>query len=462
MWKLIFAEIRFRSWNFLLSLLAVSVAAMLFIVGPTLIAGYATDTRQQLAQLKEEAEELEREVVKLEAEAEEMQEETEVLLSAMDRDTKRIMRDLGVNLRIVHKDTSFGSLYTDFVAVDFPEEYVTRLAEAPQIEKIVHLVATLQDKIKWNQRTALLVGKLPMATHSQKNAEKAHMMKAVEQGTVLVGHELGMGLKEGETIEIEGKQLKVAKVMPEYGGLEDVQLLVHLHDAQEILGKPDRINQIMALNCHCKGDRLSVIRAELEGVLPDTKVTEHKTRAEAREKQRDLVEATRAKEQAQVRANLARIRENRDRQLASYQRQEETRNRQLQTLSRLIGITTPLAVLVSAIFVALMTWLNVRERRPEIGVLRAVGRNAMDIATLFLGKALVMGLMGGAVGVIVAYFLTPAIGSATMDIPAGLFAAKDLWVWATLLGAPLITVMAAYVPTLVAISQDPATVLMDN
>jgi hypothetical protein len=432
--SLILSEIRFRFVNFLLCLLAVILAAALFVVGPTLISGYADDTDEHLN--------------KLETEAAQMKADMEAELTKMDKATKRIMRDLGVNLRIVHKDTNMANLYTDFVAVDFPEEYVHRLSQAESIETIVHLVATLQHKIKLDNRTALLVGTLPVLTQSQKNEEKPHMVKPVERGTALVGSELGAGRKEGDTIQIEGVDLKIAKIMPEYGSLQDVQIVTHLEDAQEILGKQGMINQIMALNCKCKGDRMSIIRDELEGVLPDTKVTEQLTRATAREKQRDLVEAERQRALAEVESNLKRV--------------VESRGRQQKMLSRLWGIMTPLVVLASALFVALMTWLNVRERRPEIGVLRALGKGAANVAALFLGKSFLLGLLGGAIGCLLGYYLTPLIGNKTMDIAASFFKTDIRLVIATIAGAPVVTVMASYLPTLSAVSQDPAIVLMDN
>jgi putative ABC transport system permease protein len=340
------------------------------------------------------------------------------------------------------------NLYTDFVAVDFPEDYVHRLGQAESIETIVHLVATLQHRIKFENRTALLVGTLPVLTQSQKNEEKPHMVKPVEKGTALIGHELGAGRKEGDTIQIEGVELRIAKIMQEYGSLQDVQIVTHLEDAQQILGKKGMINQIMALNCKCKGDRISVIRAELEGVLPDTKVTEQTNRATAREKQRDLVEAERQRALAEVESNLKRVAENRD--------------RQKKTLSRLIGIMTPLVVFASALFIALMTWLNVRERRSEIGVLRALGKGAANVAVLFLGKSFLVGLLGGVVGCLLGYYVTPLIGNSTMEIGADLFVTEIWLVIATIVGAPVVTVMASYLPTLSALSQDPAIVLMDN
>ncbi len=446
--RLIVSEIRFRTVNFLLCLIAVIVAAVLFIVGPTLIGGYADDTHRELAMLDAEA-------GQLQAEMEQHQRETQSLLAAMDKQTKRIMRDLGVNLRVVHKDTNLGNLYTDFVAVDFPEEYVQKLATSPQIETIVHLIATLQEKVKWRDRTALVVGTLPVSTVAQIGENKEHMAVAVEPGCVFVGHELGAGLKADQTIEIEGQPFKIAQIMPEYGGLQDVQLVLDLHDAQRILNKPGRINQIMALGCKCKGDRISAIREQLATVLPDTVINEDVPRAEAREKQRDLVEATRKTEQDRVATALAQV-------VANRQRQEAGRARQQHLLGSLVGIATPLAVLVSGVFVGLMTGMNVRERRAEIGVLRALGKSAGTVAGLFLGKAFVLGLAGGLIGCGLGFVLAPLAGHAMLDLTADLFTVRPTLLIATVVCAPVVTVLASYWPTWMAVRQDPALVLMDN
>ncbi len=287
--QLMWAEIKGRPLNFVISLLVVLVAAVLFIVGPTIIRGYAADTKQQLSDLQARTDE----------ELKTLQQQTDQQLADLDKKTKRIMRDLGVNLRIVHQDTKMGNLYTDFEAVDFPEEYVNKLATAPQVETIVHLIATLQEKVKWNGRTVLLVGMLPVLTNSQKNTEQQHMAEPVQTGTVVVGYELAAGLSgdalvsadtngngqldAGEPLDVLGTTFTVAQVRPEAGSLEDVQLILNLHDAQKLVNKPGRIHQIMALNCKCHGTRITKIRQELEGVLPDTKVSEYLSRATARD-----------------------------------------------------------------------------------------------------------------------------------------------------------------------------------
>ena len=445
--RLILAETRFRILNFTLSLLAITIAASLFIAGPTIIRGYARDTREKLAHLSAD-------VAALENQTRTMKSSIAKELGELDKKTRRIMRDLGINLRIVHRNTKMDSLYTNFVAEDFPEDYVNRLATAPQIETIVHLVATLQHKITWNQRTTLLTGIQPVLTSSQKNAEKKHMVNGVETGSVLLGHELGIGRKVGETIKIEGHDFTIARIMAPSGGLEDVQLVIDLRDAQRVLRKPGKINQIMALNCKCKGDRISIIRKELEGVLPDTKVTELRSRATAREKQRDLVEKARNQQLARVNAHY-------DQAKQLYDDQAERRRSQEETLKSLVVGVIPLVILTATAFVGIMSWLNVRERRTEIGVLRALGKSGLNVAALFLGKSVLMGILGGIIGCGAGYGLAVVVGR-QMSIAGQLSEPNFLFFSITIFGAPLVTSMAAYLPMLSALKQDPAIALMDH
>lgn len=415
--KLISSEIRVRPWSFTICSLVVAVSVSAFITGPMLMEAYAEETDDAVKKME------------LDAQAQ---------LAKLDKQTRRIMRDLGINLRIVHQDTNLSSLYTEFSAVDFPESYVDQLAKAPQIKTIVHVIATLQEKITWKQRTVLLVGMRPVLTSSQKNEEKPHMVKSVESGTVILGHELGAGLKAGDRIDILGTSFTIASIRPQTGTLEDVQLVTDLHDAQALVNKPGKIHQILALNCKCAGDRISQIRKELESVLPDTKVTEHLTRATAREEQRDTVE--KAKQQ-----QIKLLKENRERSETSQ--------------ASLLSVILPLTLLFSATIICLLSWLNVRERRREIGILRALGKRGGTIAMLFLGKAILIGLTGGLIGCVGGYLTTQWFISQSAE---GVFAAPvwEATLWMTvLLGAPVVACMSAYIPTLMALSQDPASIL---
>ena len=236
------------------------------------------------------------------------------------------------------------------------------------------------------------------------------------------------------------------------GDVQDVQFLMHLHDVQRMLNMPGKINQIVALNCKCLGNRISAIREELEGVLPNTKVTEMTNRATARENQRNLVAGT-SKE------HLLNLQTDADQRLANLKMHRENQERTLQSLA---AIVVPLGVLASAAMIGLLTWLNVRERRPEIGLFRALGKGSLSIMTLFLGKSALLGLLGGSIGCGLGYGLVLWGGSQSLGIPVSYFAPNMALFLATVIGAPIVAILASYLPTLSAVMQDPAIVLMDQ
>lgn len=453
---LLLSEIRYRLLNFVLSLLAIAAAATLFVAGPMLIASYSQETNRLVGEKKEElGQQLDAQRTEQQGKLAAMQQETDVLLADMDKQTKRLMRDLGFNLMIVHRDTEMIDFYSEFKAADMPQEYVQRLASSPTLDKIRHLVATLQQKITWNDRKVLLVGIAPETVQSHLD-DKAPMGYVIKTGTVILGHEVGVGRAAGEMIDVLGRQYVIEKILPEHGTHEDIMIAMNLGDAQTALDKPEIINQIMALGCKCKIDRLAEVREQLEAVLPEAKVTEHRTRAIARAEQRKLVGAQSSAILAQEAASAEQLNQqteaNNAAVVASLEQQRTAVQRSLQSL---VMVTTPLVVLICAVWVGLLAWANVRERRPEIGILRALGKRSSAIASLFLGKAILMGLLGGLIGCGLGYLLAVNLGTDAIET-AGLLLAV------TLIGSPLIAAMATYLPALVAIRQDPAVVLRDQ
>ena len=420
-YHLLLTEIRFRLLNFALGLVAVVAAATLFVAGPTLIRGYA----------RESAGELQR-----------MQEEADQEIANVEKRTRRIMRDLGFNLRIIHRNTDLTQLYQNFVAFDMPQEYVQRLADSPEITKIVHLVASLKQMIDHNGRPRLLAGFAPEATQSHIE-KKSPMGFQIKRGTVFLGHEAGKGYEVDQQIEVLDKTFQVAQILPQGGTRDkDIAIAMHLADAQELLGKPGRITEIVALGCKCKTlNRIDEIRQQLEFVLPEAQVVELGTKALARDDQRKLVEKYHQQAMGEYAAGREKI---------------------SKLMSTAITITTPLVVLVCAVWVGLLTWSNVRERRSEIGILRALGKGTGNIASLFMGKAILMGLVGGAVGCGLGYAIARWFAVAALDVSVANFTPALDVLLSTLLGAPLVAAMATYLPTLAAIRQDPAIVLMDQ
>ncbi|MCA9267667.1 MAG: FtsX-like permease family protein, partial [Planctomycetales bacterium] len=124
------------------------------------------------------------------------------------------------------------------------------------------------------------------------------------------------------------------------------------------------------------------------------------------------------------------------------------------SLVMMFNVLAPLFVLICGVWLGLLAWNNVRERRGEIGVLRALGKTSGAIAGLFLLKAVLLGLAGGLLGCGVGYLI------ARQFAPAGLESVAP-WLLATLIGSPVVALLATYAPTLLAVQQDPAVVLRD-
>jgi ABC-type lipoprotein release transport system permease subunit len=374
--RLITKEIAHRALNFFLALLAISAAVALFIA--VLTMGRASE-----------------------------------------RETVRLMRDMGFNLRVLPKDTEMEDFWAaDFAANEMPEDYVYRFASEPGLS-MNHLVATLQKKITWRDRQVLLTGILPEV--QPPGSPTSPMGFTIERGTVYVGYELAHSLRlsGGDTIDLLGKQFTVARCLAETGSKDDIRIYGHLHDVQEVLGKPGKINEIKALHCLCYGDDLASLRENLARSFPDTQVIEFRSIALARAETRQMVE------------NYA-------------------------------AFIMPAVMLVCAAWVGVLAMINVRERRQEIGIMRALGFGSGTIASLFLGKAILIGALGAGVGFAVGTGLALRFGPAIFKVTARAITPLYGLLWWSLLAAPAFAALASFLPTVVAVTQDPAVTLIEE
>lgn len=418
--RMLLAEIGYRKIGFAMSLLAVLIAVALFVAGPMLADGYSRETQAQV---------------------EAWEAKTAEELGRLEKETTRLMRDMGFNLMIVPAETNMSDFWAaDFATATMPQEYVNRLAASRRLTLVTHLVATLQEKIDWENRKILLVGYLPEATQSHMR-QKSPMGYNIRRGMVLVGHELGRGRKAGDSLEIRGKSLRIERVLPEQGSKEDITLAVNLQDAQEILNKKGLVNQIMALGCNCAGANLPNIRQQLGEVLPGTHIVEFRSIALARAEERSLVEAKRKAILGDMTASRAEIQ---------------------RVLEALADVLTPLVVLASAVWVGLLALANVRQRRTEIGLLRALGKGPATIWTLFLGKAVLIGTLGACAGCLLGVWAAKWLGVRALALPPEHFYVQTPVLVCALIGAPAVSAVASYLPTLSALLQDPAVVLREQ
>ena len=322
-------------------------------------------------------------------------------MAALEDDYRKISLRLGYNLMILPKEQNLANFYADdFAAKLMPEQYARQLADA-RLATINHIAPILQQRVSWpeQKRTIQLIGTRGEVVLMGKRGKSALREEVqVEPGHVYVGHELGssLGLAVGKTITFQGQPLVVSKVLEPRGDQDDITLWIDLKKAQELLHKPKQINAILAIECNCAPNLLATIRADLARTLPGTQVIEFASKALARAEARSRA-ATEAEEANQ------RQRESRTMAVA---REQASRAAEGQQRERLFAILLPLVIGACAVWAGLLALGNVRSRLAEIGILRTIGVPSVKVLTIFLARAVLIGLAGGVIG-----FLAGWLGS---------------------------------------------------
>ncbi len=376
--RLIFKELVHRKVNFLLSVLAVTLATGLY-VSFTLLG------------------------------------------KASSNETRKLMLELGQNLRIIPKDTQMDKFWiAGFSGLTMPQDYVNRFAEKSGYS-YTHLTATLHRKIEWRGSSVILTGIMPEVLPPDKSQQKP-MTFTVEPGMAFVGGELAASLqiKEGDKIKIDGHKLTVAKTLSFTGSIDDIRIYCHLDDAQKVLDLPGRINEIKALECMCyattEKNPLTAAQEQLKDLLPEGKVL-----------LLDGIAQIRIKQRTSIKKHMNFI-----------------------MSGTFVGC---------GIMIGILAMMNVRDRKAEIGLLRVLGYPAIGISSLFLGKALLAGIIGAFAGYLIGTQAALMFGAGIFPVTAMSIVADTTLLKEVLLWAPAFVVIASLLPVFSAASSDPAIVL---
>lgn len=361
----------------------------------------------------------------------------------LDDDYRKITKNLGFNVLILPRDQSLADLYADdFAAKLMPESHAAKLANSGVIT-VQHILPSLQQKITWPEakRTILLFGtrgEVPVGGGD----EKSPIQPPVKPGQIVLGFELhqSLGVKPGDGVTLLGEKFTVSKAHEQRGTKDDITAWIDLATAQRLLGKEGWINGILALECKCAWADLPKVREEITRILPDTQVIEFRTNALARAEARNRAERAGVEAVEAEKQHRAALRRERESQAA---------------------VVVPLAIAVAAAWVAGLAFVNVRDRRDEIGILRAIGVGGAKVQALFLLRAVCVGLVGAAVGVPLG-LAAPALIEGASPLSQAWSPAELLTAGVTLLVAPLLAAAAAYVPTQIAAGQDPAVILQTS
>lgn len=187
---------------------------------------------------------------------------------------------------------------------------------------------------------------------------------------ILLGRMMAEGLDKsvGDTVEIGGSRLKVVGIYESGAAFEEMGGIVTLREAQAFTGRPRKVT-LYSVKVSNPGDAPQVVE-KINSELPD------------------------------AHANLS----------GEFVEQMPD----MQAMDGLMASISFMAILVGGLGVMNTLLMTVLERTREIGVLRALGWRRRRILRMILNEAVLLGLLGGGFGILIAFGLTFAFGAIPM------------------------------------------------
>jgi putative ABC transport system permease protein len=127
---------------------------------------------------------------------------------------------------------------------------------------------------------------------------------------------------------------------------------------------------------------------------------------------------------------------------------KENANAQFSVLTTILMIMTFLIAIVGSIGLSGTLSINVIERGREIGVMRAVGASSMDIAMIFMGEGLLLGVLSWVqavpISLLASKYFVLALGE-VIDFPAVYhFSMTGVWIWLVIV--VVLSLLASWLP----------------
>ncbi len=351
------------------------------------------------------------------------------LSKASENETRKIMREQGLNLYIFPKGTNLIDFYSINNTVTFPDNYVDVLAESKTFDAVRHLTGILQIKYPdWEDANGsthqiVLFGYKDEAQQIYLNRQEI-MGFDVKKGTVHLGALVAKNIAPGAPFIIEGVDgeqysFEVDKRLEEGKGMRDQGVSFHLEDLQEVLGMEGKINKIEALGCVCHDGRIKNARSQVEAIFSDLEVTEISSIANARENQRAM-------------------------------------------MNKYGAFIIPFIIISCLLITALLFHQNVSVRKREIGLLKAMGNSSYTIVFMILFKAFMLGLTGGIIGFFIGSWIAEYFGKEIFRFTA--LSIKPVWAifYYTIVIFPLLWMLSRWIPALLATRIDAAKILSEE
>lgn len=360
---------------------------------------------------------------------------------------KREMEALGANIMILPKSIGVQDYYrADMHDETLPEDYVGRIAMSglkgvdnlsPKLSLPAEIPGSnftltgilpkseFQAKAAWGGAGIFgqaIEGCASVAVHAPMNAEakarslsRTRVIQDLAADEALLGADVGQrtGVGADGRLTVRGREFRVVGVLPATGTVDDGRIFAHLHTVQALGGKGSVVNAIEVVGC-CEAISQGLV-GKLNTLLPEAKVV-----------------TINQVVSAQVSTN--------------------------QLMHKLTLVFLAIIVVVGGAGIANAMFANVAERRREIATLMALGASRWQVSRIFLLKALIIGLLGGAGGYLLGAVGAAIAGPQVADVPV----MPILWlIPVAVFGTAVIALLAAWPPSRRAAGIDPTLVFQE-
>lgn len=302
---------------------------------------------------------------------------------AMQEDVANKLDQYGSNILIL-PDTGEALTY-DGITVEAPQQVqqlnmsiIPRMKTIKNKETLATIAPELLADTKINRQRVLLVGvnfaqELRLKKWWQVTGLPKHTIPDSQQ--ILLGSEAAsvLGIKQGQLVNIKGKNLQVAGIIaPTGSAVDDQTIFMDLSVLQKLTGKPGAISLVEAA-AFCWSCPINQVTQQLREKLPGTKVMA-------------------------VRSSI------------------QSRNDTVNKFNLFALIVSVVLVFTSVLIVGLTMMSSIKERTKEIGVLRAIGFRKEHISQIILTETGLLSVLGAAIGYVLGIGLAGDLGSTLAQI----------------------------------------------
>ncbi|MEE8403275.1 MAG: ABC transporter permease [Candidatus Hydrothermarchaeaceae archaeon] len=280
-----------------------------------------------------------------------------------------------------------------------PKEYVPfGLAEEreirtiPGIKKMAPMYYTsAKVKSHGEEQGAFVIGGTDDATELYSDfltIKEGRFIKDTETNKVSIGYYIHHGMFErdvrvGDSLEINGKKFRIVGVVEEIGSRQDdSQIYMSISAAQTLFDVGDDINWIF----------LQTDNKEIVGEVAQ-----------------------------KIEDRLKKLRGGKDFDVLTTEDQAAQINQILSILTFVLAGIASVSLLVGGVIIMNTMLMSVFERTKEIGVMKATGATNNQVLGIFLGESSVVGLVGGALGIVLGLMISGVIEKVGQSYMGSLF-----------------------------------------